>query len=171
MPTPTRPPVTLAPSAPGETIVGLIADTHGLIRPECVAALRGVDLILHAGDVGGVHVLEELARLAPVRAVSGNVDPLASGLPATLDVEVGGLTIHVSHGHELGVPRPAGLAQRYGADIVVFGHTHRAVIERIGRQLIVNPGAAGPARFHLVPSVAWLRIAGGTAAVEIRALV
>jgi putative phosphoesterase len=141
------------------------------VRRECLSALRGVDVILHAGDVGGAHVLEELARVAPVRAVSGNVDALTSGLPATLELEVGGLTVHVSHGHELGVPRPTGLVQRYGADIIVYGHTHRALVEWVGRQLVVNPGAAGPARFHLVPSVAWLRIAGGEADVELRALV
>jgi len=166
-----RPADSPAARRPGETLVGLVADTHGLVRPQCLSALRGVDLILHAGDVGGAHVLEELGRVAPVRAVSGNVDSLTSGLPGTLDLEVAGLTVHVSHGHELGMPRPTGLVQRYGADIVVYGHTHRALVEWVGRQLVVNPGAAGPARFHLVPSVAWLRIAGGEAEVELRALV
>lgn len=151
--------------------VGLIADTHGRVRPECARALAGVELILHAGDVGGAHVLDELGRIAPVRAVYGNTDVFGEGLPATLDLEVGGVSLHVSHGHELGMPTPARLVQRYGADVIVFGHTHRALVERIGRQLVINPGAAGPARFHFVPSVARLTVEDGAANVEVVALV
>jgi putative phosphoesterase len=152
-------------------VIGLIADTHGQVRPECARALTGVELILHAGDVGGAHVLEELGRIAPVRAVCGNTDLLTSGLPAAVDLEVDGVSIHVSHGHELGAPTPTRLVERYGADVVVYGHTHRALVERIGRQLIVNPGAAGPARFRFVPSVARLVIADGAATVDLVALV
>jgi putative phosphoesterase len=152
-------------------VIGLIADTHGQIRSECAKAMAGVDLILHAGDVGGTHVLAELERIAPVRAVYGNTDVLASGLPASLELDVDGVSIHVSHGHELGSPTPARLVQRYGADVIVYGHTHRALVERIGRQLIVNPGAAGPARFRLVPSVGRLVVRDGEATVDLVALV
>lgn len=155
----------------GRRVIGLIADTHGRVRPECARALAGVELILHAGDVGGAHVIEELGRIAPVRAVCGNTDLLSSGLPASVDLEVDGLSVHVSHGHELGAPTPTRLVERYGADVIVYGHTHRTRVERIGRQLIVNPGAAGPARFHFVPSVARLVIAGGEASVDLVALV
>jgi hypothetical protein len=157
------------PSAPIR--IGLVADTHGLVRPECLKALAGVELILHAGDVGGAHVLEDLGRLAPVHAVAGNTDLPGCGLPAVVHLERGGLAIHVSHGHEVGAPTPLKLASRYGADVLVYGHTHRALAERIGAQLVVNPGAAGPGRFNLVPSVAILTIDLGRADVDIRALV
>ena len=152
-------------------VVRLVSDTHGLVRPECLRALAGVDLILHAGDVGGDDVIATLRTVAPVHAVHGNTDPLIGGLPATVSLDVGGVSIHVSHGNELGAPTPARLVQRYGADVIVFGHTHRAVIERIGRQLVVNPGAAGPARFRLVPSIARLVVEGGAADASIVALV
>jgi len=151
-------------------VVGLVSDTHGLVRPECLRALAGSDLILHAGDVGGAHVLEALRQIAPVHAVCGNTDVFGAGLPARVAFEVGGLAIHVSHGNEVGSPTPVRLVQRYGADVIVFGHTHRPVIERIGRQLVVNPGAAGPARFHLVPSIARLVIEAGEARAELVAL-
>jgi putative phosphoesterase len=153
-------------------VVGLISDTHGLLRPEALRALAGADLILHAGDVGGGHILDELLAIAPVHAVAGNVDVSgAPGLPDRLDLALDGVTVHVSHGHELGAPTPLALAQRYDADVIVFGHTHRPVVERIGRQLIVNPGAAGPARFHLTPSVARLTIENGDCSTELIALV
>jgi putative phosphoesterase len=139
--------------------IGLISDTHGLMRPEALSALDGVDVILHAGDVGGTHVIDALQHIAPVHAVFGNVDPSsAPGLSARVDLDLDGVSIHVSHGHELGSPTPVKLVERYDADVIVFGHTHRPLIERIGRQLIVNPGAAGPARFHLTPSVGLLVI-------------
>jgi hypothetical protein len=150
--------------------VGLVADTHGLVRPECLTALAGVRLILHAGDVGGAHVLEALGRVAPVHAVSGNTDLPGAGLSGAVVVDVGGVSIHVSHGHELGAPTPTKLVGRYGADVIVYGHTHRALVERIGAQLVVNPGAAGPARFRLVPSVAILTVHGGRADAEVRVL-
>jgi putative phosphoesterase len=152
--------------------IGLISDTHGLVRPESLDALANVDLILHAGDVGGGHVLDALRSIAPVRAVNGNTDLFGTPeLVGRLDLELGGVTVHVSHGHELGSPTPVRLVQRYDADVIVYGHTHRPVIERIGRQLIVNPGAAGPARFHLTPSVARLRIVDGEAKAQLIALV
>lgn len=153
-------------------VIGLIADTHGLVRPEALAALAGVDLILHAGDVGGSHVLQALATIAPVHAVSGNGDaPGTPGLTSHVRLTLDGVTIHVSHGHELGAPTPTRLVERYDADVIVYGHTHRPLIERIGRQIVINPGAAGPARFHLVPSVARLTIDAGEAQADLVALV
>ena len=150
-------------------VVGLIADTHGLVRPSVRRALAGVDVILHAGDVGGADVLMELAAIAPVHAVGGNVDDLDTpNLPPTLEYRIGGVVIHVSHGHELGAPTSENVAARYAsADVLVYGHTHRAAVARVGDRLIVNPGAAGAARFDLKPSVARLTIAGGRAEVEI----
>jgi len=151
-------------------IIGLVSDTHGLVRNGLFRALGGVSQIFHAGDVGGRDVLHTLASIAPVQAVYGNVDPIDGVLPDEIVTEVGGLTIHVSHGHELGSPTPAKLLSRYSSDIVVFGHTHRALVERNGRRLVINPGAAGPRRFDVRPSVAVLRIANGNAEVEIVAL-
>ena len=149
-------------------VVGLISDTHGLVRPDVHRALAGVDLILHAGDVGGSDILDELSLIAPVNAVYGNTDaPGQPRLSTALDMELGGVRIHVSHGHEAGSPTPQRLASRYAADVIVYGHTHRQQVTRIGNMLIVNPGAAGPRRFDLVPSVARLTIANGIADVEI----
>ncbi|HYM24246.1 MAG TPA: YfcE family phosphodiesterase, partial [Vicinamibacterales bacterium] len=109
------------------TRIGVIADTHGLLRPEVGRAFAGVDRILHAGDVGGRGVLEGLGRIARVDAVFGNVDdPHDPSLAASRVVVVDGVTIHVSHGDELGSPRPALVLARYAGDVVVFGHTHRA---------------------------------------------
>lgn len=146
----------------GVYVVGLIADTHGLLRPEATTALAGVALILHAGDVGGVRVLDSLAAVAPVEAVFGNVDDVHDpSLARERVVTLGGITIHVSHGHELGRPTPELMLARYPGDVLVFGHTHRAVVVRDGGRLAVNPGAAGPRRFDLRPSVARLTITAG----------
>lgn len=139
-------------------LVGLIADTHGLVRPEALRALGGVDIILHAGDVGGPAVIAALEAVASVRAVAGNTDPTEDALPAAVDCELQGVRIHVSHGHEVGSPTPERLAARYIADVIVYGHTHRALIRRVGETLVVNPGAAGPRRFDIRPSVALLSL-------------
>jgi putative phosphoesterase len=139
-------------------LVGLIADTHGLIRAEALRALVGVDLILHAGDVGKPQVLHALEMIAPVRAVRGNTDPIALHLPDSVDVELEGVRIHVSHGHEVGSPTPERLAARYRADVIVYGHTHRPLTKQVGDVLVVNPGAAGPRRFDIKPSVALLSL-------------
>lgn len=149
-------------------LIGLISDTHGLMRAGVHEALAGVRLILHAGDVGGQEILDELALIAPVRAVFGNTDPADHpDLAEELSLTVGGLSIHVSHGHELGSPTPAKLAERYAADVVVYGHTHRQLVTHIGGRLVINPGAAGPRRFNLRPSVARLMISERKAEVEI----
>jgi len=146
-------------------VVGVVADTHGLVRPGLAAALAGVQRILHAGDVGGGGVLEALSQLAPVDAVFGNVDDSHDpSLARERVVTLGGVTIHVSHGHELGSPTPLLALARYAGDVVIFGHTHRSIVvrDRAGR-IGMNPGAAGPRRFNLQPSVARLTI---TAAAE-----
>jgi hypothetical protein len=150
------------------TTIGLISDTHGLLRASVHQALAGVDLILHAGDVGGDEILDELALIAPVFAVHGNTDsPGDRRLSPAIERTIGGLLVHVSHGHEVGSPTPAKLALRYPADVIVYGHTHRQLVARVGHQLVVNPGAAGARRFNLLPSVARLTIADGQADVEI----
>jgi uncharacterized protein len=149
--------------------IGLVSDTHGLVRPQLPSILAGVDLIVHAGDVGGAAVLAALGAIARVEAVSGNVDDRHDpALPRERTLVLGGLTLHVSHGDELGSPRPETLLARYDAGILVFGHTHKPLVfrDRDGR-LVVNPGAAGPRRFHLQPSVARLTIANGRAEVEV----
>ena len=113
-------------------------------------------------------MLDELRAIAPVRAVFGNTDvPGDPDLEAAIDLTIDGLAIHVSHGHELGSPTPARLLERYSADVIVYGHTHKAQIDRARSRLIINPGAAGPRRFNLEPSVARLTITSGTADVEI----
>ena len=149
-------------------LIGLISDTHGLVRPRVHEALAGVELILHAGDVGGDEVLDELSLIAPVLAVYGNTDvPGQPRLTESIDRTIGGVLIHVSHGHEVGSPTPARLLARYDARVIVYGHTHRQHVAEVDGRLVVNPGAAGAKRFKLEPSVARLTVGGGQAAVEI----
>ena len=153
---------------PTRHVIGLISDTHGLLRPSVRDALAGVELILHAGDVGGDEILLELCLIAPVRAVYGNTDLVDDpDLPQAQTLEIGGLMVHVSHGHEVGTPTPARLLATYPADVIVYGHTHRQLVTRSGDRLVVNPGAAGPRRFRLKPSVARLTIVDTFAEVEI----
>ena len=153
---------------PSAILIGLISDTHGLVRPEVHQALQGVELILHAGDVGGDEILDELSIIAPVQAVFGNTDePGNPRLRAAIDVEIGGFKVHVSHGHELGAPKPVKLLARYAADIIVYGHTHIPLVTRADGRLVVNPGAAGAARFDIKPSVAILEISNGAPSVRI----
>ena len=132
--------------------VGLISDTHGLLRGAALAALRGVEHIVHAGDAGSPEVLERLSQLAPLTAVRGNVDrgAWAERLPATAQVELGGARFHVLHVlDDLDLdPRAAGLA------VVVYGHSHRPDCRRKDGVWFVNPGSAGPRRFRLPVTVA-----------------
>lgn len=152
----------------GPLRIGLISDTHGLLRPDVHRALAGVSMILHAGDVCGDEILDELNLIAPTQAVYGNCDePWNARLVERLDLELGGVRIHVSHGHELGRPKPSAVAAAYDADVCVYGHTHKQVIERVDGRLIVNPGAAGPRRFDLVPCVAVLTLVDGRAEAEL----
>lgn len=148
--------------------IGLISDTHGMLRADVHRALAGVSLILHAGDVCGEEILDELEVIAPVKAVWGNCDePSKQRLTERIDIELGGVRIHVSHGSELGRPGAAKVAAAYDADVCVYGHTHRQRVERVDGRLIVNPGAAGPRRFDLLPSVAILTIRDGVAEAEL----
>jgi uncharacterized protein len=136
----------------GDILVGVISDTHGLLRPEAVDALRGVELILHAGDVGKPEVLDELRRLAPTFVVRGNVDhgDWASQLPVSKIVEVGGRGFYMLHDiGELDLDPPTA-----GFAAVIFGHSHQPLIEMRDGVLFLNPGSAGPRRFKLPVSVA-----------------
>jgi putative phosphoesterase len=147
--------------------VGLISDTHGLVRPDVFSALDGVELILHAGDVGD-GVLVELAAIAPIEAVYGNTDATDDPrLRQWIERTIGGLRIHVSHGHELGSPTPERLLAKYDADVIVYGHTHQQKVVESNGRLAVNPGAAGARRFKLRPSVGLLTIQGGVASVSL----
>ena len=151
-----------------ERRIGLISDTHGMLRPDVFEALAGVELILHAGDVGGDEILDELATIAPVEAVHGNTDPPGNPrLAAAIDRRIDGLSIHVSHGHELGVPSVDRLLARYDADVVIYGHTHRGLIERRDGRLVINPGAAGPRRFDLPATVGLLHLRRGAADAQL----
>ena len=148
-------------------LIGLISDTHGLVRPDVFEALAGVELILHAGDVGE-GVLEELRAIAPIEAVYGNTDdPSDPELAQSIERSIGGVRIHVSHGHELGSPTPERLLAKYDADLIVYGHTHQQKVVESNGRLVVNPGAAGPRRFKLRPSVARLTISSRMPLVEI----
>jgi putative phosphoesterase len=148
-------------------VIGLISDTHGLVRPEVFGALEAVELILHAGDVGD-DVLDELAVIAPVHAVYGNTDPVDHPLLAqSIERTIGGVRIHVSHGHELGSPTPERLLAKYDADVIVYGHTHQQKVVEVDGRLVVNPGAAGQRRFKLRPSVGVLTIERGAASVRL----
>jgi uncharacterized protein len=152
----------------GAYVIGLISDTHGMVRASVHQALAGVELILHAGDVGGDEILDELELVAPVLAVHGNTDgPGNPRLADSVERTIGGVPIHVSHGHELGSPTPEKLLERYAADVIVYGHTHKQLVVRGGGRLVVNPGAAGARRFKLEPSVARLTIVNGRAEVEL----
>ena len=142
--------------AAGDVIIGVISDTHGLIRPQAVAALAGSDLIIHAGDVGKPEVLERLGELAPTFGVRGNIDidSWAARLPLTQRVEAGGLALFVLHEiAQLDLdPASAGFAA------VVFGHSHRPLIETRDGVLFLNPGSAGPRRFRLPITIARIRV-------------
>ncbi|MFN9214122.1 MAG: metallophosphoesterase family protein [Gemmatimonadota bacterium] len=151
--------------------IGLISDTHGLVRPDVHEALAGVELILQAGDVGGDAILDELRLIAPVHAVWGNTDPPGTpGLSEALSLTVDGVRIHVQHGHELGRPSPEALLAAYDEAVLGYGHTHRQLVVEAAGRLVVNPGAAGPRRFDLRPSVAVLAIGGGRARAALVAL-
>lgn len=136
--------------------IGLISDTHDLLRPEVLAWLRGSDRILHAGDICGEAVLEALAQLAPVIAVRGNNDrgTWAKRLHATETVRLGDVLVHMLHDLK-------GLALPAGARVVVSGHSHQPKVEEREGVLYVNSGSAGPRRFRLPVSAGELRIAGG----------
>ena len=147
-----------------EHLIGIISDTHGLMRAQAVKALRGVELIIHAGDLGGPEVLARLTAIAPVQAVRGNTDKgdWARPLPRNRVVEVGGVQLYVLHNlYELDLnPGAAGLAA------VIYGHSHRPHAERKDGVLYLNPGSAGPRRFSLPVTLALLQVTGEALKVE-----
>lgn len=149
-------------------VAGLISDTHGLLRPEARRALAGVDLIIHAGDIGAPQILEQLRALAPVHAVRGNNDrePWARDLPETEALELEGATLYVLHDlSELDLDPAAG-----GFAAVVTGHSHRPAMSTRDGVLYINPGSAGPRRFSLPVAVGLLEIVSGTARGRIQEL-
>lgn len=138
--------------------IGIISDTHGLMRPEAVERLQGVDQIVHAGDIGRPEIITRLAEVAPVSAIRGNIDTAAwaQEFPATLRLECAGRMIHVIHDrNDLDFDPEAG-----GLDAVISGHSHRPDIETIDGVLYLNPGSAGPRRFSLPITVATLDVHG-----------
>ena len=146
-------------------IIGVISDTHGLLRPEALAALRGSDYIIHAGDIGDPLILKTLAEIAPVTAIRGNVDweAWAKRIPSTNVLEAGGISIYVLHNlNELDLkPEAAGL------DVVVSGHTHVSKTEMKKGVLYFNPGSAGPRRFLLPVTIGRLKVRVSAQIVEI----
>ena len=139
-------------------IVGVVSDTHGLVREEALEALRGSDVILHAGDIGGNHVLQELGELAPVIPVRGNVDGgWARLLPERRRLDLGGVPVLVLHDRALLGLEP----HEEGLRVVVFGHSHQPLAEKRKGVLWFNPGSAGPRRFRLPVSVGRLVIEDG----------
>ncbi len=144
--------------APSRTI-GLISDTHGLLRPEAIQALTGVRRIIHAGDIGGPEILEQLSALAPVDAVRGNNDKgrWASRIPSTLALEIEGVSIHVLHDVKEMSLDP--LAE--GFHVVVSGHSHKPTVSERQGVRFVNPGSAGPRRYSLPVTVAFLDVDPG----------
>jgi hypothetical protein len=145
-------------------MIGLISDTHGLLRPEALAALKGSELIIHAGDVGGLGILEQLRALAPVVAVRGNADTgaWAAELPSTAIVEAGPALIYVLHDvQELDLKPSAS-----GINIVVSGHSHKPGRAERSGVAYINPGSAGPRRFQLPITVARLNLLGSPWEVE-----
>ncbi len=146
-------------------LVGVISDTHGLLRPEVLAALAGVEHILHAGDVGDSRILDALRAIAPLTAIRGNIDksgPCAS-LPDSEMVELGGCLLYMLHSiDDLDIN-----AKAAGVGMVVYGHSHQASAEMRGGLLYLNPGSAGPRRFSLPVTVALVRIEGGKPLAQI----
>ena len=143
-----------------DLLIGVISDTHGLLRPQALDALRGSDLIIHAGDVGSPEILEPLRALAPTYVVRGNVDrgSWADRLPMTEIIDVGGLRIYVLHIiADLDLDPPTA-----GFAAVIYGHSHQPSIETRDGVLYLNPGSAGPRRFNLPISLARITIAGTT---------
>lgn len=139
--------------------IGIISDTHGLLRPQAVDLLQGVAHIVHAGDIGAREVIEALEKIAPVTAVRGNIDSgeWADGYPGTAVLELAGRSIHVLHDvKDLDLDPSA-----QGFDVVVSGHSHQPALRTAGGVLYLNPGSAGPRRFKLPVSLATLELGRG----------
>ena len=145
--------------------LGIISDTHGQLRAEVIEIFSQVDHILHGGDVGKVDILTDLAALAPVTAVYGNTDgsQIRGRLPKVAQLQLDGFEIVVTHGDQFGSPTPDALVAAFPeAEIIVYGHTHRPLLELVDKTItVMNPGAAGPARFDLKPSVGIMELEPG----------
>ena len=145
--------------------VGVISDTHGLLRPEVFDVFEHVDHILHAGDVGKPEILIELEAIAPVTAVYGNVDgpELRARLTQVAEVELEGFVVVVTHGDQFGHPTPAALHEAFPkAEIIVYGHSHKPLLELVDRTVtVMNPGGAGGPRFGIAPSVGVMELEAG----------
>jgi uncharacterized protein len=145
--------------------IGLISDTHGLVRPEALAALKGVELIVHAGDIGKPEVLDRLQAIAPLAAIKGNNDtaPWAQHIPEILDLHVNDRTLRVIHN----VRDSDSNLSAAGVDVVISGHSHKPSVETRNNVLFVNPGSAGPRRFKLPVTVGLLLLQNAHAQAEI----
>jgi uncharacterized protein len=145
--------------------LGVISDTHGLLRAEVLEVFAGVDHILHCGDVGKWDVVVDLEAVAPVTAVYGNTDDLGirAKLPQVVEIDLDGFRIVVTHGDQLGSPTPAKLHEAFpDAEIIVYGHTHKPLLELVDRTVtVMNPGGAGAPRFGLLPSVGIMELEPG----------
>ena len=145
--------------------LGIIADTHGLLRPEVFEVFKAVDHIIHAGDIGPPELLIELEAIAPVTAVWGNTDgwDLRNRLPEVIERRILGFDFLVIHGHQFGSPTPEKINQQYpAAEVIIFGHTHRPQLAAIDMVVTaMNPGGAGPRRFDLLPSVGIMELEPG----------
>jgi putative phosphoesterase len=145
--------------------LGIISDTHGLLRPQVFDVFKEVDHILHAGDVGPAEILTELEAIAPVTAVYGNTDgwDLRARLPQVASIRLDGFDIVVTHGDQLGSPTPEKLNKAFPeAEIILFGHTHRPLLTLVDVVVtVMNPGGAGPQRFDLPPSVGIMELEAG----------
>jgi putative phosphoesterase len=149
--------------ARGTLAIGLISDTHGLLRNEIYAAFEGVDEIIHAGDIGDAAILAELEVIAPVSCVYGNVDgwDVRQRSREMLKLERAGHRIAVIHGHQLGAPKVEGLIEMFpDAGVIVYGHTHQPLVRNVGKTLVVNPGSAGHRRFGKPVTAAHLVLGG-----------
>ena len=145
------------------TLIGVISDTHGLLRPEAVEALRGVELIMHGGDIGKPEVLSDLEKIAPVLAVRGNNDRdlWADAIPQTQTIEIGGISLFMVHD----IKTIDGDAA--GKDVIIYGHSHKPLVENRNGVLYLNPGSAGRRRFSLPVTVARLSISDSVPYAEI----
>jgi putative phosphoesterase len=145
--------------------LGIIADTHGLLRPEVFDVFAGVDRILHAGDIGPPELLTELEAIAPVTAVFGNTDgfDIRALVPEIVEVRIEGFDFLLLHGHQLGAPTPEKLNRAYpGAEVIIFGHTHRPLLTIVDQVVtVMNPGGAGARRFDLPASVGIMELEAG----------
>jgi putative phosphoesterase len=145
--------------------LGILSDTHGLLRPEIFAVFQGVDRILHAGDIGELELLTELETIAPVTAVWGNTDgfELRGRIPEVIETRIEGFDFLLLHGHQFGAPTPEKLNRAYPqAEVIIFGHTHRPLLTLVDQVVTaMNPGGAGPFRFGLPVSVGIMELEPG----------